>query len=52
MIKATDIIVEGNPLLKEKSKEVPLPLSQEDEKLLLSMIEYIDNAMDEEIAQE
>jgi len=52
MIKATDIIVEGNPLLKEKSKEIPLPLSQEDEKLLLSMIEYIDNSMDEEIAQE
>lgn len=51
MIKACDIIVEGNPLLRTKSEEVSLPLSKEDENTLLSMIEYIKNSMDEEISQ-
>lgn len=51
MIKATDIIVEGNPLLREKSQEVNIPLTKEDEALLLEMVEYIDNSMDEEIAK-
>lgn len=51
MILMKDIIREGNPLLREKSVEVNLPLSKEDEDILLSMIEYIDNSIDEEIAE-
>ena len=50
MILMKDIIREGNPLLREKSVEVSLPLSKEDEDILVSMIEYIDNSIDEEIA--
>ena len=50
MILMKDIIREGNPLLREKSTEVNLPLSKEDEDILISMIEYIDNSIDEEIA--
>lgn len=50
MILMKDIIREGNPLLREKSVEVSLPLSKEDEETLISMIEYIDNSIDEEIA--
>ncbi len=51
MILMKDIIREGNPLLREKSVEVSLPLSKEDEDILVSMIEYIDNSIDEEIAE-
>ena len=51
MILMKDIIREGNPLLREKSVEVSLPLSKEDEDILISMIEYIDNSIDEEIAE-
>ena len=51
MILMKDIIREGNPLLREKSAEVSLPLSKEDEDILVSMIEYIDNSIDEEIAE-
>lgn len=51
MILMKDIIREGNPLLREKSIEVKLPFSIEDEEILNSMIEYIDNSIDEEIAE-
>ena len=34
MILRKDIILDSNPLLREKSVDVPLPLSKEDEKLL------------------
>ena len=50
MILMKDIIREGNPILREKAIDVKLPLSKEDEKTLLSMIEYIFNSIDEEIA--
>ncbi len=51
MILMKDIIKEGNPLLRKKSVEVMLPLSNEDENTLISMIEYIYNSIDEEIAE-
>ena len=51
MILMKDIIREGNPLLNEKSTDVELPLSIEDEDILNDMIEYIDNSIDEEIAE-
>lgn len=50
MIQMNDILREGNYLLKEKSLEVVLPISTEDEQTLLSMIKYIENSTDEEIA--
>ncbi len=50
MLLMKDIIREGNPLLKQKSADVKLPLSKEDEQTLIDMIEYIDNSIDEEIA--
>ena len=51
MILMKDIIREGNPLLNEKSVDVELPLSIEDEDILNDMIEYIDNSIDPEIAE-
>lgn len=48
MITMKDIIREGNPILKQKSKEVPIPLSQEDENTIIEMMEYVYNSCDPE----
>lgn len=50
MIQMNDILREGHYLLKEKSLDVVLPISIEDEQTLLSMIKYLENSTDEEIA--
>lgn len=50
MILSKDIIKDDNPLLKEKSVDVEIPLSKEDENTLKEMIEYIFNSIDEEIS--
>ena len=41
MLLMDDIIREGNSLLKEKSQNVNLPLSEEDEHIINLMIDYI-----------
>lgn len=46
-----DIIDDTDPLLRQKSQEVPLPLSKEDHDLILSMYEYLENSQDDEIAE-
>lgn len=51
MLTMKDIIKEGNPILKVKSVDVALPLSEEDENTLKSMIEYIFNSINPEIAE-
>ena len=38
MITMKDVIREGNPLLKQKSADVKIPLSKEDEELIISMM--------------
>ena len=48
MITMKDVIREGNQLLKEKSVEVQIPLSKEDEELMISMMEYVYNSCDPE----
>ena len=52
MILRKDIISDTNPLLRQKSKDVTLPLSKEDEKLLDDMMEYLENSQDDEKALE
>jgi peptide deformylase len=49
MITMKDVIREGNPLLKQKSAEVKIPLSQEDEQLIIDMMEYVYNSCDPEL---
>ena len=49
MITMKDIIREGNPLLHENAKDVVLPLSKDDEELMISMMEYIYNSIDPEL---
>ena len=51
MILMDDIIVEGHPTLNKRAQEVSLPLSNNDKKLLLEMLEFIKNSQDEEIAE-
>ncbi|MDO5440760.1 MAG: peptide deformylase [Erysipelotrichaceae bacterium] len=52
LINNDTIIKDSNPLVREKSLEVPLPLSKEDEDLLLDMLTYVKESTDEEIAKE
>lgn len=49
MITMKDVIREGNPLLKEKSVDVKIPLSKEDEQLMVDMMEYVYNSCDPEL---
>ncbi len=51
MILMKDITREGNPVLKQKCVDVKLPLSNEDEKIIKDMIEYIVNSQDDELAK-
>ncbi|BFI98818.1 peptide deformylase [Priestia sp. Y58] len=50
MITMNDIIQDGHPTLREVAKEVPLPASEEDKKILHSLLEYVKNSQDPEIA--
>lgn len=52
MILMKDIIDDSNPLVRQVSQPVELPLSQEDEKLLLDMHKYLVNSQEEEIAEQ
>lgn len=45
------IIRDDNPLLREKSVDVTLPLSAEDKELLTAMITYVRDSRDEELAE-
>ncbi len=45
-----DIIREGHPSLRKVAEEVNLPASEEDKKILASMLEYVINSQNPEIA--
>lgn len=51
MITMKDIIIEGNPLLREKCELVKIPMSEEDKKTMEEMTDYIFNSIDEEISK-
>ncbi|MBM7692436.1 peptide deformylase [Peribacillus deserti] len=50
MITMKDIIREGHPTLRKVAEPVPLPASEEDQATLKSMMEYIQNSQNPEIA--
>lgn len=52
LINNDTIIKDTNPLLREKSLDVDLPLSKEDEELLMDMLTYVKESTDEKIAEE
>ena len=51
MLLMKDIIDDNNPIVRKISEPVPLPLTEEDEKLLLDMHQFVVNSQDEEIAE-
>ena len=52
MIINNDTIIKDNdPLIREKSEPVSLPLSKEDEQLLRDMYQYVEDSIDEEKAK-
>lgn len=51
MLLMNDVIDDNHELLREKSKEVELPLSSEDRELLMSMYEFLENSQDDELAE-
>ncbi len=51
-IDSTTIVLDGHPVLREKAKEVNLPLSKENEEILMDMITYVRNSHDEEFCKE
>lgn len=52
MLLLEDIVKDTNPLLREKSVEVQLPLSKEDTATLDKMLEYVRNSQDEKMVLE
>lgn len=46
-----DIVREGHPALREITKPVPMPLSQEDRDSLHCMLQFLKNSQDEELAE-
>ncbi|GAA0613490.1 peptide deformylase [Virgibacillus siamensis] len=51
MITMKDIVREGHPSLREKANEIPVPPSEEDQKLLEEMLEFLKNSQDDELAE-
>jgi peptide deformylase len=51
MLLYKDIIKEDDPRLLQKSIDVPIPLSDEDIKLLHDLNEYLENGYDDELAK-
>ncbi|MEG0453118.1 MAG: peptide deformylase [Coprobacillus sp.] len=51
MILMKDIVDDTNPLIRQISQPVDLPLSQEDRKVLMDMYEYLVNSQDEKLAE-
>lgn len=52
LINNETIIKDDNNLIRQKSEDVSLPISDEDRHLLLDMLNYVDESTIEEIAQE
>ncbi|WP_174733763.1 peptide deformylase [Mesobacillus harenae] len=52
MLTMDDIIRDGHPALRKIAVDVPLPASDEDKNILASMIEYVKNSQNPEIAEE
>lgn len=51
LINNDTIVKDTDPIIREKSEKVTLPLSQEDETLLREMLQYVKDSTDEEKAE-
>ena len=52
LINIDTIIKDNNPLIREKSLDVKVPLSKEDKDLLMDMLTYVKESTDEKIAED
>ena len=52
VINNETIIKDDNPLIRKRSEDVKLPLSDEDKEILLTMHKYVDESTIDEIAEE
>ncbi|MBR0385027.1 MAG: peptide deformylase, partial [Erysipelotrichaceae bacterium] len=52
LIDSAAIVLDGNPVLREKAAEVTLPLSPQDRETLTEMLEYVRNSHDEQFCEE
>ena len=52
LINTETIIKDDNPLIRERSQDVNVPLSKEDKDLLMDMLTYVKESTDEKIAEE
>lgn len=52
IINKDTIIKDNNHLIREKSEDVKIPLSKEDNDLLMDMLTYVNESTDEEISKE
>lgn len=52
MITMDQIVREGHPVLRQVAKPVELPLNDQDKQTLLSMIEFLKNSQDPDIAEQ
>jgi peptide deformylase len=46
IITMKEIVREGDPILREATKEVPIPLTEEDRGTLIAMMQYLKNSQD------
>ncbi len=51
MLTMDNIVRDGHPALRKVAEEVPMPPSQEDKAILESLIEFVKNSQDPEIAE-
>ncbi|RDU38417.1 peptide deformylase [Neobacillus piezotolerans] len=51
MITMDDIIRDGHPTLRKTASQVPMPPSEEDKQILASLLEYVINSQNSEIAE-
>ena len=51
LINNDTIIKDSDPLIRQISEDIPLPLSKEDETLLREMMQYVKDSTDPEIAE-
>lgn len=50
MLTMEDIIRDGHPTLRKIAAKVPMPPSEEDKQIVKSLLEYVQNSQNEEIA--
>lgn len=51
MITMKDIIREGNPVLRQRAKEVEMPPTEEDKETLAALLQFVKNSQDDETAE-